>query len=155
MSEIGAGKGEGFNINIPLPPGSGTGAYEAAFDRVIVPALRRYKPDFIIVPSGFDAGAFDPLGRQMVTGECYRELTKKLMAVADEVCGGRLVLCHEGGYSASTVPFFGLAVMEQLSGIRTGVVDPFQALLGGLGQQALQPHQDALIREAEKLLKNL
>lgn len=155
LSERGAGKGEGFNINIPLPPGSGVGAHEAAFDRIIVPALRKYRPEFIIVPSGFDAGAYDPLGRQMMTSEGYRSLTKKLMDVADEVCGGRLVMCHEGGYSAITVPFFGLAVLEQLSDIRTGVVDPFQEMLGGLGGHALQPHQDAVIRQAEALLKDL
>ena len=155
MSERGAGRGAGYNINIPLPPGSGVGAYEAVFDRVVVPALRRFKPEFIILPSGFDAGAYDPLGRQMITSEGYRSLTQKMMAVADEVCGGRLVLCHEGGYNAPTVPFFGLAVMEQLSGISTGVVDPFQELLGGLGGQALQPHQESVIRQAEGLLKAL
>lgn len=155
MHEIGAGKGEGFNINIPLPPGSGVGAYEAAYDRVIVPALLAYKPDLIIVPSGFDAGAWDPLGRQMMTGSGYRSLTKKLMAVADEVCDGRIVMCHEGGYNGSTVPFFGLAVMEALSGIDTGTVDPFDDLLGGLGGQKLQPHQDAVISAAEGLLGKL
>jgi len=77
MHEQGEGKGEGYNINIPLPPGSGVGAYEAAFDRVIIPALQAYKPDLIFVPSGFDAGAWDPLGRQMMTSSGYRSLTKK------------------------------------------------------------------------------
>ncbi|MFT7460420.1 MAG: acetoin utilization deacetylase AcuC-like enzyme [Planctomycetota bacterium] len=155
MSETGEGAGEGFNINIPLPPGSGVGAYEAAFDRVVIPALQAYKPDLIIVPSGFDAGAWDPLGRQMMTGNGYRNLTKKLMAVADEVCDGRIVMCHEGGYNGATVPFFGLAVMETLSGIATGTEDPFEPMLAGLGGQALQPHQDALIKEAEGLLGKL
>ena len=155
MSEIGAGKGEGFNINIPLPPGSGVGAYEAVFDRVVLPALHAFGPDVIIVPSGFDAGAHDPLGRQMMTSEGYRSLTRKLMASAATLCGGRLMMCHEGGYSAPTVPFFGLAVMEEMSGLRSGVVDPFQELLAGLGQQALQPHQDAVIGEAEGLVRKL
>jgi acetoin utilization deacetylase AcuC-like enzyme len=155
MSETGEGKGKGFNINIPLPAGSGVGAYEAAFDRVIVPALRAYKPNLIIVPSGFDAGAFDPLGRQMMTGSGYRSVTKKLMEVADEVCHGRIVMCHEGGYNGSTVPFFGLAVMETLSGISTATVDPFDAVLGGLGGQSLQPHQDAVIKQAEGLINKL
>ena len=155
MHERGEGKGEGYNINIPLPPGSGVGAYESAFDRVIVPALSAYKPDLIIVPSGFDAGAWDPLGRQMMTSSGYRSLTKKLMAVADDVCDGKIFMCHEGGYNGSTVPFFGLAVMETLSGISTGVEDPFDPLLGGLGGQDLQPHQDALIKEAEGLLSEL
>jgi acetoin utilization deacetylase AcuC-like enzyme len=155
MHEIGEGAGEGYNINIPLPPGSGVGAYEAAYDRVIVPALRAYKPDLIIVPSGFDAGGWDPLGRQMMTSSGYRSLTKKLMAVADEVCEGRIVMCHEGGYNAPTVPFFGLAVMETLSGISTDTEDPFDALLGGLGGQSLQPHQDAVIKQAEELISKL
>jgi acetoin utilization deacetylase AcuC-like enzyme len=105
-----------------------------------------------MLPCGFDAGAQDPLGRQMMTSEGYRSLTTKMLAVAAELCDGKLVLCHEGGYSASTVPFFALAVLETLSGIDTNTVDPFQALLETMGQQALQPHQDAVIRQAEELL---
>ena len=52
-------------------------------------------------------------------------------------------MCHEGGYNAPTVPFFGLAVLEQLSGIQTDVEDPFSEFLGVLGGQSLQPHQDS------------
>jgi acetoin utilization deacetylase AcuC-like enzyme len=155
LTDIGEGPGKGYNINIPLPPGSGVGAYEATYDRVVVPALRAFKPELIIVPSGFDAGAHDPLGRMMMTSEGYRSLTKKLMAVADEVCGGRIVMCHEGGYNAPTVPFFGMAVLEALSGIKSGVEDPFQELFSMTGQQELQPHQDALITRAEALLAAL
>jgi acetoin utilization deacetylase AcuC-like enzyme len=155
MTDIGAGAGAGYNINIPLPPGSGVGAYDATFDRVVIPAVRKFKPELIIIPSGFDAGAWDPLGRQMMTSTGYRSLTRKMMAIADEVCDGRLVLCHEGGYNAPTVPFYGLAVMETLSGLDMGVADPFAELLNKLGGQALQPHQDALIEQAEALLKNI
>ena len=155
MSEIGEGKGEGYNLNIPLPPGSGVGAYEAAYDRVILPALRAYKPEIIIVPSGFDAGAHDPLGRQMMTSTGYRNITEKLMALADDLCEGRIIMCHEGGYSAPTVPFFGLTVMETLSGISTGIEDPFSPLLDGLGGQALQPHQSGVIKQAERLLPKI
>ncbi len=155
MTDIGGGAGEGYNINIPLPPGSGVGAYEASYDRVIVPALRAFRPDLIIVPSGFDAGAHDPLGRQMLTSSGYRSLTHKIMDVAAEVCDGRIVMCHEGGYNAPTVPFFGLAVLEQLSGIRTDVEDPFNEFLNVLGGQSLQPHQDSVILQAEELVKSL
>ncbi|WP_321393658.1 class II histone deacetylase [Emcibacter sp.] len=155
MSDIGGGAGEGYNINIPLPAGTGVGAYEATFDRVVLPALRAFRPDMIFVPSGFDAGAHDPLGRMMMHGEGYRSLTNKLLGVADELCGGRIVMSHEGGYNAPTVPFYGLAVMEALSGIKTEVEDPFMALLEGLGGQELQPHQDEVIRAAETLLERL
>ena len=155
ITETGEGAGAGYNINIPLPPGSGVGAYEATFDRVVIPALEKFEPQMIIVPSGFDAGAHDPLGRQMMTSEAYRLLTRKLKGVAEESCDGRIAMCHEGGYNAPTVPFYGLAVVEELSGIPTGVVDPFQEILAGLGQQDLQPHQDKVIREAERLLDDL
>jgi hypothetical protein len=66
--------------------------------------------------------------------------------------GGRIFLCHEGGYNAATVPFFGLTVMEPLSGIATRAEDPFDALLAG---QSLQPNQDALIAQAQELVENL
>ena len=155
LSEIGAGAGEGYNINVPLPPGSGTGAYEAAFERVVLPALERFRPQLIMVPCGFDAGAEDPLGRMMLTGSCYRSLTRQLLAAADRLCGGRIVMSHEGGYGAHIVPFFGLAVIEELCGTHTGVQDPFEPFFSRLGQQELQPHQDALIRSAEALLSRL
>jgi acetoin utilization deacetylase AcuC-like enzyme len=155
MDAIGEGPGEGFNINIPLPAGSGFGAYEAAFDEVIIPALRAYGPDLIFVPSGFDAGGHDPLGRMMMHSRGYGELTRKLLAVAEEVCGGRLVMCHEGGYNAPTVPYYGLAVMEALSGEASGLEDPFAPILEGLGGQELQPHQAKVIADAKAMLKAL
>ena len=51
--------------------------------------------------------------------------------------------------------FFGLAVMEQLSGVTTGVEDPFLEFHSGLGGQALQPHQQVVIDNARALLENL
>src|SRR5690606_6287763 len=155
MTDVGEGDGKGFNMNIPLPAGSGYGAYEATFDRVVIPALKAYKPDLIFVPSGFDAGSYDPLGRMMMHSRGYGELTLKLLQVADEVCGGRLVMCHEGGYNAPTVPYFGLAVLEALSGVKTAIEDPFAPMHEGLGGQELQPHQDAVIAQAEKLVKEM
>jgi len=149
LEDAGDGAGRGYNLNLPLPPGSGHGAYEAAFARVVVPALRRFRPELVFVASGFDGGAMDPLGRMLATSATYRSMTRSLLAAADELCGGRLVLAHEGGYSTAHVPFCGLAVMEELSGERTEVVDPFLEFFESIGGQALQPHQDALIRAAE------
>jgi len=85
----------------------------------------------------------------------YRSLTRKMMAAADELCDGKLLLTHEGGYNTWTVPFFGLAVMETLSGIDTGTVDPYLEMAGGLGGQELQPHQQAEIEAAAQLLDKL
>lgn len=155
LHERGNGEGEGFNINVPLPPGSGVGAYGAAWDRVVIPALDAYRPQLIVVPSGFDAGAYDPLGRMQMHSGGYRALTRKLMDAAERHCDGRLLLCHEGGYNTWTVPFFGLAVMETLSGVRTGTEDPFLDMQAALGGQDLQPHQSEAIARAEALLAGL
>ena len=155
VHENGEGAGEGYNLNIPMPPGSGVGAYEAAFDQVVIPALDAFKPQLIIVPSGFDAGAYDPLGRMQMHSDGYRSLTEKLLAAADRHCGGKLLMTHEGGYNSWTVPFFGLAVMETLAGMRSGTEDPFLPLHAGLGGQDLQPHQQQAIDAAKPLLNNI
>ncbi len=149
VEDIGEGEGEGFNINVPLPPGSGAGAYIAALERVVAPALRAHRPELILVASGLDANAMDPLAHMMVHSAAYKQMTRILMDVAAEVCEGRLVMCHEGGYSAGYVPFCGLAVVEELSGITTGVEDPFLEFFEGVEYQELQPHQDEVIALAE------
>ena len=120
----GAGAGLGANLNVPLQPGGGHAEYLYAMDRIVVPALERFRPDLIIVASGFDANAVDPLARMQAHSETYRAMTAAMMDVAARHCGGRLVIVHEGGYAESYVPFCGHAVVEQLSGIRTAVADP-------------------------------
>jgi acetoin utilization deacetylase AcuC-like enzyme len=155
LAENGEGAGKGYNLNIPLPPGCGDGAYVAAIERVVIPALYKFKPELIVVPSGFDASGVDPLGRMMVTSEGYRRMTQLLMKAADDLCGGRLVMSHEGGYSAMYVPYCGLAVIEELSGVRTKVEDPWGQPMSQWGQMALQPHQAQAIAAAAELVGNI
>ena len=111
----GRGRGEGANINIPLPPGTGHLGYLAAFERIVVPSLLRFAPDVIIVACGFDAAAVDPLGRMLATADTFRQMTRAVLAVADQLCGGRVMMAHEGGYSEVYVPFCGHAVLEELA----------------------------------------
>lgn len=151
-SERGQGRGEGFNLNIPLPAGCGHGAYMAVFERIVLPALERYRPDLIVVACGFDAAASDPLGRMMLHSETYRQMTRMLKQAAEILCGGRLMMSHEGGYSASYVPYCGLAVLEELSGLRTGIDDPFLPLFEGYAGQATEPHQAVFIDWAADVL---
>lgn len=155
LQERGVGRGEGYNLNIPLPPGCGDGAYIEAMRRVVLPALERYRPEMIVVPSGFDASGVDPLGRMMVSAEGFRQMTALLMEAADRLCGGRLLMSHEGGYSAMYAPYCGLAVLEEMSGHRTAVNDPWGPHIAAWGQQALQPHQAAAIDAAVALLDGI
>jgi len=153
--ENGEGEGRGFNLNVPLPPGCGDGAYVEAIRRVVVPALERFRPELIVVPCGFDAAGVDPLGRMMVSSTGYREMTRLLMAAADRLCDGKIVMVHEGGYSDSYVPYCGLAVLEELSGVRTSIEDIWAPLMANWGQQALQPHQATAISAAGVLVANI
>lgn len=155
LADRGEGPGSGANLNVPLPAGSGHGAYLAAYERVALPALHRFQPDFIVVPSGFDGSNFDPLGRMMAYSDTFRQMTAMVKAAAAELCGGRLLMTHEGGYAAAYVPFIGLAVLEELSGHRTGVDDPYLFICEGSGGQELQPHQDALISHAVELVAEI
>ena len=125
----GEGAGLGANVNIPLPPGTGHRGYLSAMERIALPAIRAFAPDVIIVACGYDAGAFDPLSRMLATAETFREMTAATLALADDVCEGRLVLVHEGGYSEAHVPFCGHATLEALSGSAIRAPDPMREAL--------------------------
>jgi len=151
LDETGAGAGTGTTLNLPLPAGSGAGAYLAALDQVVVPALEAFAPELIVIASGFDASALDPLGRMLLPAEAFGQMTARLLAAADRLCDGRIVASHEGGYSAAYVPFCGLAVIETLSGLSAGIEDPFSYLARVPGQ-AIEPHQQAAVDAAAALV---
>ena len=123
-ADRGRGPGMGFNLNIPLPPGTGHKGYLEAMDRLALPAVRAFAPDAIVVACGYDASAVDPLSRMMATADTFRQMTRRTMDLAREVCDGRLVMVHEGGYSEVHVPFCGHAVIEELSDSTIRAPDP-------------------------------
>lgn len=153
--EQGGGAGAGANINVPLPAGSGDGAYWSVIERVAGPAIRAFAPDLIIVSSGFDPSALDPLGRMGVTSEGFRGIAERLLAIADDACDGRIVFSHEGGYSAVHVPFCGIAVLEALTGELTGVEDPFSISIGNSPTRELTDWQTDVIDRSAELARAL
>ncbi|MHB1909872.1 MAG: arginase family protein [Nitrososphaerales archaeon] len=126
------------NINIPLPAGSGDGAYQKAFDDIIIPEVLRFDPDFIFVSSGFDANGFDPLAQMMLTSDSYRKFTQKILSLKKPT-----VWAHEGGYSE----YCFLAVMEELCGQRSGIEDPYLFDIGKRGGQKIQQWQENVIND--------
>ncbi|MEK6215996.1 MAG: class II histone deacetylase [Boseongicola sp.] len=121
----GAGPGLGTNLNIPIPPGAGHQNWLYALETLALPTIRTFEPDVLIIACGFDAAAFDPLGRMLCTAETFREMTRRVMALTDEICGGHLVMVHEGGYSETYVPFCGHAVLAEMAGSSIDAPDPF------------------------------
>ena len=91
-------RGVGNVVNAPLPPGSGSAAFRAAWDGLILPALEKFAPELLIVSAGFDAHKADPLAQLRLETADFAWLTGRLMDVARRHCGGRLVSLLEGGY---------------------------------------------------------
>jgi acetoin utilization deacetylase AcuC-like enzyme len=108
--------GGAANVNVPLPAGTGDHGYAHAFERVVEPVLREFRPDVLLVGAGQDASATDPLGRMSLTVPGFRALADRAVALAGELCGGRLVAMLEGGYSLLHVPLANLAILEGLAG---------------------------------------
>lgn len=108
--EIGRGDGTGKTVNIPLEVGATDADYDLVFERIAVPVLREFRPDVLLVSAGFDAHERDPLAGMRMTTAGYERLTARLLAAADELCGGRAVFATEGGYDT-------IALHECLSGV--------------------------------------
>jgi acetoin utilization deacetylase AcuC-like enzyme len=97
-SETGRGAGLGFTLNLPLDPGARDDEIERKYSEQVLPAVRAFKPSLLMISAGFDAHEKDPLGQVRMTTEGFGRLTKALVALADAVCEGRVVLVTEGGY---------------------------------------------------------
>ncbi len=116
FSDVGTGDGTGFSVNVPMLPGWGDGAMLRVFDELLIPIARRFKPQLMLVSAGYDPHWGDRLGSMLVSGDGFFQLTRRLVQLASELCGGRLVVTLEGGYG--------------LDGLAYGVVASFAALLG-------------------------
>jgi acetoin utilization deacetylase AcuC-like enzyme len=85
-------------VNAPLSAGDGGDVFREAFDTVILPRLREFNPDILIISAGFDAHTRDPLANLNLVEADFSWATKKLMDVADASANGRVVSLLEGGY---------------------------------------------------------
>jgi len=135
LTEVGVGDGEGYTVNVPLSGGQDDRAFGLIFRELLVPIARQYKPDIILVSAGFDTFYADPLGTMAVTEQGFAYMTRVLVDLAKEVCGGRLLMALEGGYNLQGLRDGVLAVLAELTG------DP--GCSGKVDEEALQAIADA------------
>jgi acetoin utilization deacetylase AcuC-like enzyme len=109
VTAVGEGPAKGSKINIPLPEGSAGPEYRLAWKRIVIPALRRFAPDLILVSAGFDAHARDPLAGMALHEDDYAQLIHRLLAVQP-----RLVAVLEGGYHLESLAQSVVAVLRVL-----------------------------------------
>ncbi len=98
VDEMGVGEGRGYNINVPLPGGANDADYLYVFNEILVPAARKFRPDIILVSAGQDGHRDDPLAGMNLTSAGFGQMTGVVRSLAEELCGGKLVLSLEGGY---------------------------------------------------------
>jgi acetoin utilization deacetylase AcuC-like enzyme len=103
MDETGTGAGEGTTVNFPMTAGWGDEEYLRAFNEVLVPVARRFRPQIIFVSAGFDAHWADQLAMMKVSITGFVQMTRILKELAAELCEGRLVFTLEGGYNLRVV----------------------------------------------------
>jgi len=114
--EIGSGAGYGTTLNLPLPFGVGDAGFQRLYDDLVVPAIQRFSPELILVSAGYDAHWDDPLGPLALSVAGYAALTQRLVALADAICDGRIVLVLEGGYSMTALGACVVAALRVLLG---------------------------------------
>lgn len=110
--EIGEGKGLGYTVNIPFPYRIEDQTYLKAFNEIVVPITKQYKPQFILVSAGFDGHYTDPIGGLSLSTNCYTKVFSKILDLATLLCKGKLVVALEGGYS---LRFLGKIVTAAIS----------------------------------------
>jgi acetoin utilization deacetylase AcuC-like enzyme len=106
--------GEGNIFNAPLSPGEGTEDFKSAFRQRILPAVRDFSPDLILISAGFDAHQRDPLAEINLQAEDFAWATAELMEIADGSANGRLVSLLEGGYDLRGLAASAAAHIRQL-----------------------------------------
>jgi acetoin utilization deacetylase AcuC-like enzyme len=142
-AEIGRGEGTGFTVNLPLEVGAVDEDYRVAFSEVVVPVLRQYDPDLLLVSAGFDAHERDPLAGMRLTSGAFAAMTMELRRVAEERSEGRLVLVTEGGYDLAALAESLDAVIESLAG-PTDVRWPASRVASDRGRVAVSAAKQAL-----------
>jgi acetoin utilization deacetylase AcuC-like enzyme len=115
-SETGEGPGKGAIVNVPLPAGCGDEPYLRAYREVCAPAVRRFRPEFILVSAGFDAHFADPLAQMLVSTKGYFQIASLLRELAGELCEGRMVYALEGGYDHTGLAWSVRACIDTLAG---------------------------------------
>jgi len=115
--EVGEEKGLGYTVNVPFPFRIDDQIYLEAFNQIVAPIVRQYKPQFIVVSTGFDNHYTDPVASLSLSALSYVEIFGKVLELAHEFCTGRLVAVLEGGYSRSFLGRMAVAVIAKMAGI--------------------------------------
>src|SRR6185295_11583361 len=131
--ELGGAAARGRTVNVPWPAGMGDAEYLAAFDRVLLPIARSFRPEIVLVSAGFDAADGDLLGEMRVTPRGFAAMTARLRGLA----GGRVVLALEGGYNLRAISDSAAQCLRVLLGEEPPSLSPAPAPVSPIAERAI------------------
>jgi len=114
VDEVGLGPAAGTAVNFPMPTGTGGDVYRASFERVVVPILSAFKPDWLLISAGYDAHQADPLAGLDLLESDYGAMAAALRGAVDV---GRTIIFLEGGYNLTAIAGSVAATLSGLAGI--------------------------------------
>ena len=103
-------------VNVPFPAYAGDQSFARITDEIIQPMVEAFKPEMMFVSAGFDAHWNDPLTSLGLSSAGFFQISKRLVELAQEHCGGKVVFVLEGGYNPMNVANGVTAVFEALAG---------------------------------------
>ncbi len=127
VSENGIGRGRGATLNCPMPAGATDDAYMRSFMEVILPAMDLFKPEAVLISAGFDAHFSDPLAQVNLSTGMYRWMSERMLEIANQHAGGRLLSLLEGGYNLDYLPQCVATHLRALGGIKEPEATPATA----------------------------
>jgi acetoin utilization deacetylase AcuC-like enzyme len=119
IREIGAGDAEGTIVNIPLQAGVGDEGFKIVCEKVIIPSLKRFKPEIILVSAGYDAHWDDPLANLNLSLNGFNQISRELIKCAEEICSEKIVFFLEGGYNLDVLGIGVANTIRSLLGIES------------------------------------
>jgi acetoin utilization deacetylase AcuC-like enzyme len=122
--EVGVGDAVGTTVNVPCPAGFGDAEFRVLFDELIIPRLRAFVPDVVLISAGFDCDRRDPLGDLALTPAGIAHLARSVADAARAVAGGRVVAVLEGGYDLGALVDGVSVLLDELEGKGAPVPEP-------------------------------
>jgi len=115
--DIGRGKGLGFAVNVPLPPYTRDASYLYAFEEIVPPLARAYRPDVIFTQTGADACYLDPLAHLKLTTRTYERVAQIIDVLSGELCAGRWIAATGGGYDMAACARIWTLIAARIAGV--------------------------------------
>ena len=134
-SETGRGEGSGYAVNVALPAGTGDAGWLRAFDAVVPPLLRAFRPEMLVSQHGCDSHRLDPLAHLELSVDAQRRAALMVHELAHETAGGKWLFTGGGGYElVQVVPRTWTHLLAVAAGepVDPGLADPGRLARPGL-----------------------